>query len=63
MRQAPESGWYITMGHAGFNSPTNNGLGYVLITAGLLLVLMLGVWLIPGFGALVIQAIEAVSNR
>lgn len=22
-------GWYITFGHAGFNSPTNNASGYV----------------------------------
>lgn len=22
------SGWYITFGHAGFNSPTNNASGY-----------------------------------
>lgn len=27
--QFPETGkWFITFGHAGFNSPTNNGLGY-----------------------------------
>jgi hypothetical protein len=25
----PETGnWFITFGHAGFNSPTNNGRGY-----------------------------------
>lgn len=27
--QLPETGnWYITFGHAGFNSKANNGLGY-----------------------------------
>jgi hypothetical protein len=26
---APGGKWFITMGHAGFNSPTNNGGGYV----------------------------------
>lgn len=27
--QLPETGnWFITFGHCGFNSPTNNGRGY-----------------------------------
>lgn len=28
VKQAPTGRWYITMGHAGFNSKANNGLGY-----------------------------------
>lgn len=27
VKQGP-TGWYITLGHAGFNSPTNNRMGY-----------------------------------
>jgi hypothetical protein len=27
-KQAPWGSWYITMGHAGFNSPANNRGGY-----------------------------------
>ena len=26
--QMPDERWYITMGHAGYNSPANNGFGY-----------------------------------
>lgn len=29
VKQAPSGRWYITMGHAGFNSTANNGNGYV----------------------------------
>jgi hypothetical protein len=28
VKQAPWGAWYITMGHAGFNSPANNAQGY-----------------------------------
>ena len=28
VKQAPTGRWYITMGHAGFNSTANNGAGY-----------------------------------
>lgn len=28
VKQAPSGRWYITMGHAGFNSRANNGAGY-----------------------------------
>lgn len=28
VKQAESGGWYITMGHAGFNSPANNRGGY-----------------------------------
>jgi hypothetical protein len=28
VKQAPDGQWFITMGHPGFNSPANNGLGY-----------------------------------
>lgn len=28
VKQGPGGRWYITMGHPGFNSPANNGLGY-----------------------------------
>lgn len=27
-KQAPNGRWFITMGHAGFNSRANNGRGY-----------------------------------
>lgn len=28
VKQGPNQQWFITMGHAGFNSPTNNRSGY-----------------------------------
>lgn len=28
VKQAPTGNWFITMGHAGFNSKANNGNGY-----------------------------------
>ena len=28
VKRSPEDRWYITMGHAGFNSPSNNRFGY-----------------------------------
>lgn len=28
VKQAPTGRWFITMGHAGFNSPANNRAGY-----------------------------------
>lgn len=28
VKQGPFGGWYITMGHPGFNSPANNRGGY-----------------------------------
>lgn len=28
VKVAPTGRWFITMGHAGFNSPANNGFGY-----------------------------------
>lgn len=28
VKQGPHGGWYITIGHAGFNSPANNRMGY-----------------------------------
>lgn len=27
-KQAPDGRWFLTMGHAGFNTPANNGKGY-----------------------------------
>jgi len=29
VKVAPTGRWFITMGHAGFNSPANNGAGYM----------------------------------
>lgn len=28
VKLSPEGRWFITMGHAGFNSPSNNRFGY-----------------------------------
>lgn len=28
VKQGPDGYWFITMGHAGFNSPANNRMGY-----------------------------------
>ncbi len=28
VKESPFGRWYITMGHAGYNSPANNGNGY-----------------------------------
>ena len=28
VKQSPSGRWYITMGHAGFNTKANNGNGY-----------------------------------
>lgn len=28
VKQAPSGRWFVTMGHAGFNTPANNGQGY-----------------------------------
>lgn len=29
VKLSPMGSWYITMGHAGFNSPANNRMGYI----------------------------------
>ena len=29
VKESPSGRWFITMGHPGFNSPTNNRSGYV----------------------------------
>jgi hypothetical protein len=33
VKQAPNGRWFITMGHAGFNTKANNGIGYVSLNS------------------------------